>query len=1311
MKRLHIHWSARWFIRLCYVVLILAIVSYVGLGLFLKSSLAGDLLIKQLSRQAGRPVHVGSVNLDWFRGFSVVLKDVEVPSLTGGPPVIFCKSMVTTVEIWPFITRSEIVFRHISLEDGSLRLRRNKQGKWRGVFPVPVAPVSKTQEIKKPGKAKRKFVLFFPKVSLKRIFIEIVLESKEGTKRFRMFLKKAKTFGTRKQEKIRGEAEGTIQLLESPHKIAFHVKGVYALISPFPFDVSVNISNLSLEELDGFFKEKPRWHLEGVSRLTLLSRGKFGESFTFQGNVFVEKPRFTSRDYDIRVPGEESSFSFDGKGRGIVKGSPEISLHVSIPEQPFHVRVLREGRPVYSQRGVFRDGILKGTATLFPRHLGISLACNYHLGRDDNSAPPGKIEVKGDWSVGEKSRFKVGFSTTKIPLEVIASGRRVEGAACPVLKSEPPPSIKAPPLRLVDRLEGKVEGEVTGRNIAVEAARLAVSWRKSRVAVAVSPFRLPDTAPIVCSVTAKRIEPAVVQASPAVFGCLPPKVKEWSRAFQKGEISSFSGQFNLERSSEGKLKKVSVESAQLRLSSLSLIIPPWGLPVEDLSGAISFQTPSLNVSGLKCLLPGNSRLNVKKLKIKNVFKGPIRLETEAEFSSDGIQLLEDDIPPQIQEKLTFPLSKAFSFSPEFFSGSLGIRFNGSLFPFSAKDFNLVLRDVLLKGALAVKGQTNAIPLTFTATATIAPDDFEATQVSLKTPLGWIISSGTATRSSSGEWELNVANHGEVSLEGTSLYSFLPRTGNLRLTGKASFAIKVEGAWPHLSLQGDMDGKQLYCSYKDIFIKNSNVPAAIDFQIKQTGPQSCEIAWIRGKLRGFVIRLWGNLTSFKPLRGKLNCETSTHQIQQFMPLFPRYCSGNQCLLAKGDIQCQGQMDLKEVPEYEVKAVLVNVSLPFPGGMEPINIAKVKLLLSDHERSIDIMDVLYRESDVPQIKLEGKLREGQWFWNAQFAADYLDLDDFISKIHHQEGKEETRKKDSGEDLFASIIKYLHGKYFQGSVSVQKLKILNYSLFDLFARFEGRGNSGNIKGFNFLTQDRGYGAIDISWMETDMGKIILKLSPLVKDLDFGKILDGLLHRSSPFRGWLTFGGQLTAHGGTYQELRDGLNGHLDVTFKEGVITHWAVFTSIFQLLDLYDIIAMKNLPGISTKGLEYELIHGTVQVNQGVAKTDDAYLKSRPFFMSGKGTLILKNHQVSLLIGIYPFKVLDSVMSHIPIIGRIITNRDKKFIGYFFKAEGDVTNPEVTSVNIEKFGERVWDTFKKIITLPLYPFQDHSKKEGER
>ncbi len=1313
MKRFEIHWTARWLIRVGYLTFILFLLVYLGIGFFLKSHLAGDLLVEQLSKQAGRPVHVGSVKLDWFHGFHVVLKDVKVPSLSGKPSPITCKSMVATIEIWPFLTKREIIFRHISLKDGFLRLRRSAAGEWRGVFPIPVTPTPRQTVIRGSKKAKKKFVLFFPRVSLQRISVDLVLETDKGPISYRMFLNRAETYGSLKTGKVRGNATGTLQLCRHPSLVRFKVRGTYSLTNPFPFSLSLSFSPFPLDTLNVLCESQPRWHLRGKSRILLEASGSLANTFTFEGQLIAKNPRFSSPLCDIVLNQETSVFHLRGTGKQMGKSSSELTLTVTSPYQNAKVRLLRQGRCIHSGVGVFKNIRLKGTAGLVSHHIIASVTCDYQIGSHTPVNQPGHLRAEGVWTGGVSPKFRLNLSLSHFPFGPLMDWMGKKGVSGPGLESEYLSSSSVPH-RFLDRLQAEVKGHVVHGSLALLSSHVEVTWEKFRMGIEVFPFNPHESTSMTCRVEGTHLSSSMIQSFPSLLPSVPPVVQSWCQSFQEGEIVSFSCGLKI-RPFERSKSIISIDGAEVQVTQVSMALPSTGFAVKHVSGRLFYKAPSLKITALQGTLKDFCNVRIKQLLIKDIFARPLALSGEGMLDSSGITLQDSAIPSTWTSLLRLPIGKSGFVTPTFFSGNVHLRFDGTLFPFSARDYEAELKDALIKGILN-RQEKMRLPLTLTLSASARPGDMKFIHASFTTPLGQMIMKGTAKTSSVGAWNLAITSHGRITPEGISLLSLQKWPRSLRVTGFAPFTFKINGTWPNLFLKGTLQGKELFCSYKDLFIKDTGIPASVDFQIHQTGPQSCRVDEIRGSIKGFILKFMGVITSWRPLRGKITCKTDTHQIKNLLSLFPRYCKGKQCLLSKGDIQCHGWIKLEERPSYEMTSILTNLLLPFPGSPAPLMIGYIHVLVSSDRCSLDIDNAVFKESFFPLLVVKGKRREGQWFWKTHFEGGYLDLDDILSTLQSgnspgKRDKEEKKERQPERDPFAFLIAFLHDQFVEGRLSIKKLKIFNYPLYEVFTRFRHSGREGKIVGFNFLTHQEGYGAIDVFWKETKEGTITLQMHPLVKNLDFGKILDGLLHQTSPFQGHLSFHGILSARGRNYQTLKENLNGHLNVTFRDGVITHWAVLTSIFQILDLYDILTLKNLPGISKNGLEYNMIHGTIQVNHGIARTEDAYLKSRPFFMSGEGTLNLHDNRVSLLIGVYPFKVLDSLVSHIPIIGRIFTNKDKKFIGYFFRAEGPVTHPSVTSVNVERLGKRIWDTFKKILSLPIHPFQDHPKKEEKK
>jgi hypothetical protein len=62
----------------------------------------------------------------------------------------------------------------------------------------------------------------------------------------------------------------------------------------------------------------------------------------------------------------------------------------------------------------------------------------------------------------------------------------------------------------------------------------------------------------------------------------------------------------------------------------------------------------------------------------------------------------------------------------------------------------------------------------------------------------------------------------------------------------------------------------------------------------------------------------------------------------------------------------------------------------------------------------------------------------------------------------------------------------------------------------------------------------------------------------------------------------------------------------------------------------------------------------------------------------------------------------MSHIPIVGRIITGKSGTFISVPFSVSGPLDNPTVTVLSPEAVGSGLWGLLKRTLQTPLELFK---------
>ncbi len=1325
MTRFRIHWSIRWAIRLVYGLVIIALLSYLGIGYFLKTRLADRLLVNQFSSRVGHAVRVREVSMEWLRGFHLVLKDVEIPASRGAPPWLTCKRLVATLEIWPFLSRKKIVFSHLSVEDGTVRLVRRRDGAWEGAFPAPV-PAPKEMEkprLVEPSRGEKGgFTFFLPRVDLRRVRVEAVYETENKTRCVKIFIRSGRT--RFKDKKISGEITGDFKLCEKATPTDFFTRFHYTLNPRFPLRASLKLSNLNLKDLEVFGWKSSTWKLRGMTDLSLIVEGELRKIFKLRGTLVARNTFFEKAAWRFSPAEETIAVQFEGGRKRSEPGGFVSFVRIGLPALPLEIRRFAE-----------KEGGRQTTKTLHLVLKPLTLHGKYHPRKEQITfsleSPPAKgkdisggISATGALTLKGLRTCTLAFSYTRFPLKEVLDFFHEKEQASDSAAAIPEPAPKFP-LHVLDEVSGNLSGEFNGDTLAIRTAILSVARREFRVEVRAAPFSLGHAERIRLHVSARKVPVTFLKDTPQLLEMVPVSYRPWCRAVRGGLLAEVEGDISLQRDGRGRLKGIKAHAGVLKAADVSIALPDTGMRLTQLYLDAAFKTPGAWVKEFRCAVEGDNSLEVKNLRIRDVYRKPLEVEGKATFRSSGIDLRAGDAQNPLGGFVVSKLPETLPFVPEYFEGKVVVRFDGALSPFSYRAFEITLQGVKVQALTKARGNFPALPVTLLASGRASPENIALERVSLVTPVGGVVAGGTVKTDSTGTRTVNISLQGNLIAKEGTLQSYFPSLKpSVRLAGTVPISLQAQGTWPNVFLQGHLEMTGLTLGYKNFFLKGQGVPSFVDFQITQTGERAFKISWIRGKFGQFIIKLWGGITSLKPFRGEIRCQTDTRQFRALLPLFPRLCKDEQCMLSNGDIQCDGTFTFKETVSYKLDAELNQIRIPFPHSHEPVQVAHAAILFANQERSIDVSGFRYKATVGKRFLLSETSREGQWFWRMNADFETLDLDEFVDRFWRKKETtndgaktEDRRERASDESLspekktpgpFVRLIHFLHDKYVQAAISASSLKVVGYGLQDFFVRFEHQGTHGKIRGLNFLTPS-GYGAMDVDWAEMDKGNILMKVRPLAKNLDFGKILTGLLKRDSPFTGWLSFHGELKGIGKSFMGVRRHVSGYLAAEFKDGVIKHWKVLSDIFALINIYDI--LKGFPDFSKEGLAYRKIKGTINVKEGIAKTDDAHLESRPFYIGGQGQLKLDDGMLKLLIGVYPFKVIDKIISKVPIVGRILTDENNRVLGYYFRVEGIVTHPNVTSVNLKSYGKNIFNIFKKIITLPIYPFLDHSKQEEKK
>ena len=204
-----------------------------------------------------------------------------------------------------------------------------------------------------------------------------------------------------------------------------------------------------------------------------------------------------------------------------------------------------------------------------------------------------------------------------------------------------------------------------------------------------------------------------------------------------------------------------------------------------------------------------------------------------------------------------------------------------------------------------------------------------------------------------------------------------------------------------------------------------------------------------------------------------------------------------------------------------------------------------------------------------------------------------------------------------------------------------------------------------------------------------------------------DGLTSR---LEGLLTLEGFFFTRGGKKEDLISSLNGGMNILIEKGMIKKKShVIFEIFEFLSLKNLFK-KRPETFSKEGFYFETIMAHITIDNGVLGTDSLMMKSPIFNGITKGKMDLADLRVDAEMGVQPLGTVDFLISNIPIVGYILTGKEKSLLVYYFKVEGLFPTPDVRYVPLENLGKSTFGFFKRLFFTPGRIFKDISEVSQE-
>ena len=195
----------------------------------------------------------------------------------------------------------------------------------------------------------------------------------------------------------------------------------------------------------------------------------------------------------------------------------------------------------------------------------------------------------------------------------------------------------------------------------------------------------------------------------------------------------------------------------------------------------------------------------------------------------------------------------------------------------------------------------------------------------------------------------------------------------------------------------------------------------------------------------------------------------------------------------------------------------------------------------------------------------------------------------------------------------------------------------------------------------------------------------------------------------GDLTMEAYLFMKGKESKDLVPSLSGSANILIKKGILKKPHVVIKVLDFMSLQKIFKKKP-PDISEEGFYFESMGGHATIERGILKTENFVMKSPVFNAVASGNIDMALGTVDYNLGIQPLETIDILISKIPVLGHVLTGKEKKFLTYCFKVKGPMTNPEVKYVPFKNLGRRVVGAFKRLFLTPVRLFKDLTRAKKE-
>lgn len=188
----------------------------------------------------------------------------------------------------------------------------------------------------------------------------------------------------------------------------------------------------------------------------------------------------------------------------------------------------------------------------------------------------------------------------------------------------------------------------------------------------------------------------------------------------------------------------------------------------------------------------------------------------------------------------------------------------------------------------------------------------------------------------------------------------------------------------------------------------------------------------------------------------------------------------------------------------------------------------------------------------------------------------------------------------------------------------------------------------------------------------------------------------------GTLTLHGNLTASGDTLLELKKSALGNVKLQMKDGKIRKFNTLSKVFSILNVSQLLKFR-LPDMVAGGMPYNNVTGSISIKDGSISSKDLFISSDAINISAIGSADIVKEELNLTLGVQPLQTVDKIVNRIPVVGWLLTGKEKDFLTAYFEAKGKWSDPQVSAIPVKSMSKGILNVFRRVFELPVRLFTD--------